>query len=513
MRGASRIGQNTAFMGAGTLLVSLFLIVQMKIFTVALSPQDYGLLLALRALSGLVTAAAVIGLPQVAMRFLPQLEVRRERGPLLRFSGALLGLMVLSTAAVMLLAWLARPMLMAKFNLDIVGDEFFVLTLSLAASLGLYELAMSLLQGIRRMGWVALSQVLFQGALSIHFFFIRDELTPGLALWLYTIYTLVPGIGLLIIFPFLLPSAGKAAQPLRFDRKEFFSYWRMGLLLRWMVLASLDLDRYVLSFFAGMEMISFFNIPARMMGVSRRFLQASITALQTEVSRLHEERRDHDLPARLALFMRGQVSLSFWMAGALFLAAKPLILMVSTPDYLAGLPLFALLLWTLPLSSLSSPIEGVFRGLDGLSRVLVGNILWTLGYFGSLPFLVPKLGLMGLGLAQVGAMTLQAGWMIASGRRRGLLENPAALSVSMAWGAAPVALAITLAMLLPGGETLAPSTLGVVLGLATLALGVLWIVRGQHLFTSDEKIWLLGRVGKMGLRRAMARILRVEVSA
>jgi O-antigen/teichoic acid export membrane protein len=355
--------------------------------------------------------------------------------------------------------------------------------------------------------------VLFQGALSIHFFFIRDELTPGLALWLYTVYTLVPGLGLLAIFPFLLPSGGEAAQPLRFDRKELFSYWRMGLLLRWMVLASLDLDRYVLSFFAGMEMISFFNIPARMMGVSRRFLQASITALQTEVSRLHEERRDGDLPSRLALFIRGQVSLSFWMAGALFLAAKPLILMVSTPDYLAGLPLFALLLWTLPLSSLSSPIEGVFRGLDGLSRVLVGNVLWTLGYFGSLPFLVPKLGLMGLGLAQVGAMSLQAGWMIASGRRRGLLENPAALTVSMAWGAAPVALAIALGMLLPGGEGLAPSTLGVVLGLGALALGVLWLLRGQHLFSSDEKIWLLGRVGKMSLRRAMARLLHVEVSA
>ncbi len=513
MRGASRIGQNTAFMGAGTLLVSLFLIVQMKIFTVALSPQDYGLLLALRALAGLVTAAAVMGLPQVAMRFLPQLEVRREKGPLLRFSGGLLALLVASTAAVMLLAWLARPLLMSRFDLNLVGEDYFLLTLALAASLGLYELAQSCLQGIRRMGWVALSQVLFQGAASVHFFLIRGDLTPGTALWLFTFYSLAPGLGLFVLFPFLLPSGGKSAQALRFDRKELLSYWRLGLLLRWMVLASLDLDRYVLSFFAGMELISFFNIPARMMGVSRRFLQASITALQTEVSRLHEERRDGDLPPRVGLFLRGQVSLSFWMAGALFLAARPLILLVSTEDYLAGLPLFALLLWTLPLSSLSSPIEGVFRGLDGLPKVLVGNILWTVGYFGSLPLLVPNFGLMGLGFAQVGALALQAGWMLGSGRRQGFLEHPAMLIRSIAWGAFPAAAGILLGMLLPGREGLAPSSLGVAAGLLLLGLTVIWVLGGERLFRSEEKVWLLGRVGKPSLRRAMARLLRVEVQA
>jgi len=510
MSGQSRIGRNTAYLGAGTLAVSLLLIVQMKIFTLALSPQDYGLLLALRALAGLVTAAAVMGLPQLAMRYLPQLEVRRERGPLLRFSLRLLGLLAISSALVLTLAWLARPLLMARFDMDLLEDGYFSLTLLLALSLGIYEMALSLFQGIRRMGWVAFSQVLFQGALSLHFLLIRGSLTPGLALWLYCIYTLVPGLGLLILYPFLLPSGGKAATPLRISRGELLSYWRLGLLLRWMVLASLDLDRYVLSFFAGMELISFFNIPARMMGVSRRFLQSSITALQTEVSRLHEERREAELAPRVQLFLRGQVSLSLWMAGGLFLLAKPLILLVSTEDYLAGLPLFAVLLWTLPLSSLAGPLEGVFRGLDGLSRVLVGNLLWTLAYFGSIPILVPSMGLMGLGLAQVAALCLQAGWMLHSGRRRGYLDDLAPMAASMAWGALPVFSALAIGLLVPGRQGLAPAPAGVLTGLLVLLAGVFALLGGRRLFDLDEKRWLLGRFGHGAPRRFLARMLRVR---
>ena len=69
---------------------------------------------------------------------------------------------------------------------------------------------------------------------------------------------------------------------------------------------------------AIISLIAFFNIPARIVTVSRRFLQASITALQTEVSRLHEERREGDLPERLQLFLRGQVGLSLWMAAVIF---------------------------------------------------------------------------------------------------------------------------------------------------------------------------------------------------
>jgi O-antigen/teichoic acid export membrane protein len=410
---------------------------------------------------------------------------------------------------ILAIAWMARPLLLARFDLDIVADKYFLLTLALAASLGIYELAQSLFQGIRRMGWVALSQVMFQGALSVHFLFIRDNLTPDLALSLFFYYSVLPGLGLLILFPFLLPKDGKAEQPLRFGRKELFSYWRLGLLLRWMVLASLDLDRYVLSFFAGMELISFFNIPARMMGVSRRFLQSSITALQTEVSRLHEERRESELASKVGLFLRGQVSLSFWMAGGLFLVARPLILLVSTEDYLAGLPLFAILLWTLPLSSLSGPLEGVFRGLDGLPRVLVGNILWTFGYFFSLPFLVKNFGLMGLGLAQVGALSLQASWMMASGRRKGYLENLGTFTRSIFWGAAPAALAITAGMMLPGRQSFAPSSLGIVLGLSILFLGVLWILFGEKLFTTEEKRWLLGHIGHSGLRQVLGRVLHL----
>jgi len=510
--GGSRIGRNALSLGLGTVLASLFVIVQMKVFTLSLPPEDYALLLALRALAGIVTALAVMGLPQVATRFLPQLEVRREKGPLLRFSGALLGLLLLSSLLALVLAWWTRGALMRHFDLGMEAERFFGLTLLLAFSMGINELALNLFQGIRRMGWVALAQVLTHGLLALHLYLVRAALDPELALLLFSVYFLVPGVLLLVLFPFLLPSGGSGQRPLRLSRGELGGYWRLGLLLRWMVLASLDLDRYFLSFFASMELIAFFNIPARIVTVSRRFLQASITALQTEVSRLHEERREDDLPERLQFFLRGQVGLSLWMGAVMLLLARPMILAVSTEDYLAGLPLLAILLLTLPLSSLSSPMEAAFRGTRGLGKILAGNLLWAAAYFASFPFLVKAMGLPGLGLAQVGALSLQALWMLVMGRRQGWLGGCWPLLASLLAAAAPVAAALAAALLLPGREGMVPSTAGSLAGCAVLAAGVLVVLRGRRYLLAREKLWLRERFGRGALRGLLTRLLNLEAS-
>jgi O-antigen/teichoic acid export membrane protein len=412
----------------------------------------------------------------------------------------------LSVQAALLLSLWGREFLLSNFSMGEEGLAFFNLTLFLALAMSVNEMSLNLFQGIRRMSWVAVSQVLMQGLLALHFILVRGNLEPAYALKLYAIYFAVPGFLMLAAFPFLIPRGGEGN--LRIRKGEIFSYWKLGLLLRWMVLAAMDLDRYFLSFFASMELIAFFNIPARIMGVSRRLLQSSITSLQTEVSRLHEERRDSDLPARLGIFLRGQVSLSLWMATLLFLLAHPLILLVSSEDYLKGLPLLAILLLTLPLSSLSSPLEAAFRGTRGLGKVLTGNLIWALAYFGSFPFLVRGMGLVGLGVAQVGALLLQALWMLWMGRRLGLLgKGP--LASRLIRSLFPSITALLVAFLIPGARGLSPSLAGMLLGSLVLLLHSLLLLRGSTLFSREEKAWLLGRVRPAPFRERLETLLGV----
>ena len=74
MNNQSRIAENTTSLFVSTLIVVSAQIILIKIFTTTFSIKDFGSFIVLRAISGLITGILVIGLPQVATRFLPQLE-------------------------------------------------------------------------------------------------------------------------------------------------------------------------------------------------------------------------------------------------------------------------------------------------------------------------------------------------------------------------------------------------------------------------------------------------------
>ncbi|MBN2171141.1 MAG: hypothetical protein JW819_07480 [Candidatus Krumholzibacteriota bacterium] len=511
---ASRVGSNALFLAVKTLLASLLALVQVKLFAVHLSQEGFGLLLALRALAGLVAAVALAGLPQLALRFLPQLEARREGGRILRAAGLTLTGILAGYAVVGLAAWLGRDWLAGRFALAGAADALFRRALLVALAFGLSELADALWQGLRRMGPMALAEVLAAAGLTLQLFLERGSLDAARALELTAFWFLLRGGLLLAAFPLAVPRGGAPPAPLRLERGQLRDYWLLSLPLRWLALAYFDLDRYVVALAAALELVSLFNVPARLVGVSRRFLAAPVLSLQTEVSRFYEERREAELPERLQLFLRAQLVLSLWLAAALLLLSRPLILLVATPAYLRALPLMCLLLLSLPLSSLAACLEAAFRGLHGLHVVLLGNLAWALAYYGSLVILVRHLDLIGLGLAQVGAAALQAAWILAAARRRGWLAGLGGpLARTLAWGLAPLVPAILAARLLPGAAGWAPGPAGVAAGLGLLAAGAWLALAGEGILDGREKAWLLARLPLAGLRRGLARALRAGEAA
>ncbi len=509
--GRSRLGSNALFLllqGAGG---SIFGIIQIKLFTLSLGREGYSLFLVLRGLAVLLAAVAVMGLPQLAQRFLPQMETRGDRKRLLTSLVLLLSGAMLAFALVALLAGRFWGRLAGHFTADLIGGDLLRETLLLALSLGLAELVSGFYQGLRRMGPMALAEILGLAGLTLHLFLLREGLHAGLAMNLFSGWFLARALVLLILLPRWLPHGdGKVgASLLRIDRRQLLDYWLLSLPLRWLGLAYFELDRYVIGMVAALELVALFHVPARLVGVSKRFLAAPVLSFQTEVSRLYEERREGELATGLQLFLRGQLALSLWIAAALFLMGKPLLLLVATDDYVSSLPLLGLLLITLPLGSLVAVLEAALRGLDGLRPVLFGNLFWALTYYGSLPWLIRELGLPGLGLAQLVAGAVQAVWILSVGTRRRWLRGAApALLAALAWGLAPALVALGVALAWPGRAGLAPSTIGIATGLVLLLLGVLLVSRSEGLLRGEEKRWLLSRLPGPFRHPGLARLMR-----
>ena len=515
--GRSRVGSNAIFLliqGAGA---SVFGLAHMKLFALSLGREGYGLFLVLRGLAVLLAALAVLGLPQLAQRFLPQLETRGERGRIFRSMGALLAGMLVAFALVSLLADRFWPALAGHF-LPAGGGELALLreTLLLALALGLAELVSGFYQGLRRMGPLAAAELICLAGLTLHIFLTRGGLDAGGAMDLFSLWFLLRAAVLLLLLPRWVPrqAAGGDAPRLRIDARQLLDYWLLSLPLRWLGLAYFELDRYVIGMVAALELVALFHVPARLVGVSKRFLAAPVLSFQAEVSRFYEERREGELAERLQLFLRGQVALSLWLAAGLFLLARPLILLISTPEYLVSLPLLALLIVTLPLGSLVAVLEAALRGLDGLRPVLLGNLIWALVYYGSLPWLLDRVGLTGLGVAQLAAAGLQSAWVLAVGRRRGWLSGAfRGIVRSLAWGGAPAVVAVLVALAWPGREGLAPGIAGLAAGLLLLTAGAFWVSRGEGLFRADEKRWLLARLPGPLAGRRIASLLKAEGEA
>jgi len=507
---ASRAGSNALWLLLQGLAGSVFGLLQMKLFTVSLGAEVFSRFLVLRGFAVLLAALGGLGLPSLAQRFLPQLEVRGERARLLRVAILVTALSLAAFALTALLARLFWAPLAGRFAPAAGEGGLYGATILLALALALAELAAGLYQGVRRMGPLAVAEFLSLAGLTVHLYLVRGGLDAAGALRLFAWWFLGRAVLLLALLPLWLPPASReaAGAPLRITRRQLADYWLYSLPLRWLGIAYFELDRYVVGLVAALELVALFHVPARLVGVSKRFLAAPVLSFQAEVSRLYEERRERELARRLRLLVRGQLAVSLWLAAALFLAGRPLILLLSTERYLMALPLLGLLLLTLPLGSLVAALEGALRGLDGLGAVLLGNLLWALAYYGALPWFIGRWGLAGLGYAQLLGGLAQALVVLLAAARRGWLAGAAGeLLRGTLWSLLPALGGAALAFAWPGRTGLAPATAGLVSGLALLALLAALVLRGDGLLTGEEKGWLLARLPQGRLRRGAGRLL------
>jgi O-antigen/teichoic acid export membrane protein len=509
-RGESRFVPNTVALVVQTVAATLLTLLQVKLLANYLSKETFGLFASMRGLSLLLATLAAHGLPQLLVRFIPVHESRRERAAALRLvaGGALLSLAGLAAAVAVTQAF-ERPV----FRFVPPGTLttgllfwFYATTLGVMLKLVLY----GGLNGLRRLASQVMIETLSLLAVLAWLFAARHDLTLASLFRILGVVNLAAvAAGYAVLFGGLGKAVGARAPTGGADgggsgkqtdfsqgetrpnastyRPEYTSYllWAAGLSL--VAIAFSDADRYLLAQILSLELLAAFHVGARVGRLANRLLGVANLAFQPEVTRLDTEGRRTRVAESTRIFLKFNTILSVWMAAALIVFAREVIVVVASAEYAAAVPLLVLFALSLPLSTMTAPLTSVMKAVDQVRGALWCDLGWALCYVGLILALASPLGLNGVGIAQVLACAIQLALALAISKLPGAAGAVAGLAwkllVSGAAAFVPVWLVGAALSGSPAGVVVAAKAAAFVVGSAIFR----FLVRFLRVLGDDER--------------------------
>jgi O-antigen/teichoic acid export membrane protein len=439
-RGESRFLPNTVALVFQTVAATLLTLLQVKLLAIYLSAETFGLFASMRGLSLLLATLAAHGLPQLLVRFIPVHEARRERSAALKLVAAcsLLSLAGLAAAVAVTQAAAGSVFRFVPAGTLSIGllVWFYATTLGVMLKLVLY----GGLNGLRRLAAQVTIETISLLAVLAWLFAARHDLTlVSLFRMLGVVNLATAAVGYAVLFAGLGKdvraqartggAGGGDARPHPSPhRPKYTSYlgWAAGLSL--VAIAFSDADRYLLAQILSLELLAAFHVGARVGRLANRLLGVANLAFQPEVTRLDAEGRQARVAESARVFLKFNTILSVWMAAALIVFAREVIVVVASAEYASAVPLLALLALSLPLSTMTAPLTSVMKAVDQVRGALWCDLGWAVCYVGSIFALAPPLGLSGVGLAQVIACAAQLALALGLSRLPGVPGEAAGLA-------------------------------------------------------------------------------------
>jgi O-antigen/teichoic acid export membrane protein len=497
-RRRSRFVGNTAVLLVSTALATALTLAQMKILAAALTLSAFGLFASLRGLSLLVAMLAANGFPQVLTRFLPEYAARGQRTPATRsvasalaVASLLCGILLAGAVAMRGVFFAAVPPAELDTNLLI---WFAVTTFAVTIKLVLY----GGFNGLRRFG----SQTLFEtGALVLQVGWMAVEIDSLTLSRLFEIVGVTSLATALVAVPWFanrlrrdVSVAGIGANA----SSSYRGYWLGAAGLSVVALAFTDADRWVLSNVLALEALSLFHVASRIARLANRFIAIPVLAFQPEVTRVHSEGRPEVVALSTHAFFKASVMVAVFAAVAIGVYAEDLIALASSDAYTGARATLWLLAASIPLSAMTAPLTAVMKALDGVRAALYCDLAWACVYLTLLLVLAGPLGVVGAGVAQLAACTVQLAMAVRLATVRPRLSDAlASLFKSLSCAVAAFAPVVIL------NEMGAPPAIGL-----ALALVAFWVyVRGARrlsVLTHDERARLVQAITSHGFARGLA---------
>ncbi len=508
VNGRSKIVENTVSLTVSGAAGLIFTVIQLGVLSRSLSEDYFGLFVALRGFSLLVSAVMLVGLPQVLIRYLPSYQ---SRG----IQWRALFLFVVSTFAVLALGlilyigidlwrgWI--PESLSSLFMGTVTPWILLASVTLALKLLLY----GGFSGLREMRMQMFLEPLYLCAFTLYIFVNRSDLT---VLRLFQIIFLFNGIVFcfgLPIFIFLARRLIGEEESERRDRvvmPSFFPYWSGAIVLSFVALAFTDVDRFVMSSVLPVSAISIFHVASRINGLLKRFLGMPVVAAQPEITRVYEQGRGGELAGKISLFTKGIFVASILSAGLVAVIGRDVIAILSGPLYRDAYHILLVLLPTVPISAIVAPLVVTMRSLHFMHWAVLCDFVWMAGYFGTFSFFVSLWGVVGMGVAQAAATVIQMVVAIALARREGFYGG---FAPRLAKVLIVVVVAVPFGLVITWRLGMAASIACIVL----FPVACKFVVRALGLFDDGEKRQIVGLVPGRPGRRLATWLLSMETRA
>jgi O-antigen/teichoic acid export membrane protein len=418
----SKIAENTVSLAASNFLSLVFTIIQLGVLSRFLGSDRFGLFVSLRGLALLAGTVALVGLPQVLIRFFPSYQQRSRR------SAAMLLFLFSSIVVAVIGAALYRwaeiwmplvPEQVRRFLVEPGAAKWLILvSLSIAAKMLLY----GAFSGLREMRMQLVLEFLYSAALTVFIVVERDVLGVTMlfqAITLLNAAVFAIGSPILSLVIFRLIPGEPASRGSDVFLPPLVPYWCGSLVLSFVALAFTDVDRFVMSIVLPVSAISIFHIASRINFILKRFLGIPILAAQPEITRIYEEGRSAILAGRIRLFIKVTLVSSFFLIGFFAVVGRDIILLLNGEEYLDAYPLMLLLLPTIPIAAVSAPLLATMRSLHYMRWAVACDMLWMVVYFGLFFLTVRLLGAAGMAIAQSFAALAQAAVAVRLAKREG----------------------------------------------------------------------------------------------
>ena len=402
----SRIRTNTMALGMSFFVTAALAFLQVKIITNYLDKTSVGVWSAMLAVGALLATLSELGLPQVLVRYGAKFDAEGRMPRLSLLLTFALKVYFVALVVVFGLLLVAGPGIAKILGGGAVGRGLLILGFLAVASGTIRALNNASFRGLRRMVAVALLEITFGLIVTLSYFLMRRQLTVEMVLLLFLAASLlVAGIGLVFLIR-LLRSVRRTADPAILRGPifpEVRGFWQGAAAAGIFLIAIEQLDKPLLATLVSFQALAVFHVAARLHLFARRLLFVPFQVMFPEITHKWEGPRRDELQADMRLFIKLELGLGLMLVVFLAVFARPLLLLVSTPEFLSGAPVLWVFTAVIPLLCLYQPLVMFLRAVGKVWLAFFSDASWLLVYLGLGGLLVRRFGLPGFVTGQVAA--------------------------------------------------------------------------------------------------------------
>lgn len=419
-----KVIRNTFFLYLSFFLSSILGLLQLKILSLYIPPQELGKFFTLSAFGQLVSGIFVIGIPYVLIRYLPKFHSIGDKNKLASLFFFTSSCYFIITLVVYILFAAFGYKLGALIYKDATIGAYFSFSYIVFSMVTYFTLIFTAFNGFRKMHYSAGLNLLYLLVLTIMIIVMRDYLSPKLLLEIYLFSALTAIIiGLALLFrefkcvPLFTPLS---------SLKEIFPYWRYAIFLGLLVPIACYLDKLIIGYFLGMQFVAMFAIADKINSYARRLLDIPLEAVSPEISYFWERGEKGLLGQKLELLIKLLFVLSVIFVIIILAGGKLILRTLATQAYFDAFSVLCFFGISIVLSALYSPVVTAMRATGKIVFHVVSAVIWICVYLVFILIFIQKFKIAGVGAAYLMAtfctLVFNIGWV--SRQHTSLKFNP-----------------------------------------------------------------------------------------